>query len=188
MSLHDQMLGLFQLKFGWVYEAPYTVWSIVDSASAAAFLAAHDAQAEAGTSVHRVTHFVAGKEPWTLRRDLQRLAVTGHWTQRLWAELQAYRMCPLDETAIEAVHRDVTHLGKLPPLLDWSRTLLRTILLGLPTSTLSGRLTSALRPLFDLRRDIDLWECIRPVFAEQPSSHTAVGHPSTRTGVSSRTA
>ena len=115
MSLHGSLLGLFRLKFGWAHEPPYTVWSIQDSASASAFLAAHDAQLVAGTPVHRVTHYLAGHDSWTLRHDLMEMAHGSPLSVRLWTEQQAYGMCPLDETAIEAVHRDVTHIGKRAP-------------------------------------------------------------------------
>ncbi len=111
-SLLTKMLALFQLKFAWVHEAPYTVWSIVDSASAAAFLRDYDDRESRGEPLHRVSFFVAGKAPWSLRRDMEELVATGIHTQRLWSELQSYRMCPLDETFIEAAHRDVTHIGK----------------------------------------------------------------------------
>ncbi len=121
-ALHVNMLSMFQLKFAWVHKPPYTVWQIVDEETAVEFLAAHDEAEERGDPIHRVTHFIAGRDAWTLRRDLEIFLDTrGHYTDRLWAELQAYRMCPLDETAIEAVHRDVSGEGNAPQLLGFLR-------------------------------------------------------------------
>ncbi len=112
VPLHSAILSTFQLKFQWAFEAPYTVWSIRDEATARTFLEAYEEARSAGMDIHRVTHFLAGPDAWTLRHDLDILASVGVHTDRLWAELQAYRMCPLDETAIEAVHRDVSRESK----------------------------------------------------------------------------
>ena len=108
-------MSFFQFKFKWAHEFPYTVWQIVDQQSARSFLDDHDARVSRGEQVHRVGHSVAGKEGWTLRHDLEQFAANGVYTDRLWAELQSYRMCPLDETSIEAVHRDVTGMGRRAP-------------------------------------------------------------------------
>ena len=113
VDLHMRTLAFVQLKFSWVHEAPYTVWQLLDPQSAQRFITDHDAQVRRGETVHRVSHFLAGKDDaWTLRRDLEAFARGSPCSQRLWSEVQAYRMCPLDETHIEAAHRDISHISR----------------------------------------------------------------------------
>jgi hypothetical protein len=109
--LYSEMYAAFQFKFGWVTEAPYTIWLVNSAAAAALFLETHDEAISHGLPVHRVTHYIAGDDAWSLRRDMERYAASGKCSRRLWGELQAYRFCPIDETPIEAVHRDVTRVG-----------------------------------------------------------------------------
>ena len=115
VNLHTAILSSLQLKFSWVNEHPYTVLQLSDNESARKFLAEHDELEEAGHSIHRVSRFLAGRESWSLRREMETFARTGHCTLRLWSEIQAYKMCPVDETAIEAVHRDVSYLSSRAP-------------------------------------------------------------------------
>ena len=86
-SLLVNMVSIFQLKFAWAHCAPFTVWTIVDAPSARGFIEEHDRAVLAGERVHRVTHYLAGKDAWTLRHDLQSFARSGRYTDRLWAEL-----------------------------------------------------------------------------------------------------
>ncbi len=115
-QVYTTMLSLFGLKFHWVYQLPFTVWTLDGKEAARKFIAAHDAQVDAGEPVHRVSAFLAGKEePWSMRDDLENLARTGHWTDRLFTEVQAYKLCPLDETWIESVHRDLSRISTRVP-------------------------------------------------------------------------
>ena len=92
--MQSDVRSLFMHKFAWVFEFPYTIWRVVDAQYATYFLREHDRIAEAGTSMHRVGQFLVVHEAWTLRREMEHLVATGKLTDRLWAELQGYRMCP----------------------------------------------------------------------------------------------
>lgn len=65
-----------------------------------------------GNSVHRVAEYFAGKDTWCLREDMDLLANTNQFTQRLAIEVAAYSSGLVDETAVEAVHRDVSREGE----------------------------------------------------------------------------
>ena len=103
------ILCLFGLKFDWVFDLPFVVWRVRDAATARAFLDRYAKQVEDGIPVHRVTRYFADPAfPGSLRSEMEHLANTQHCLPRLQAELLAYQACPLDETVIEAVHRDVS--------------------------------------------------------------------------------
>ena len=109
--LYSAMYAGLELKFGWVNEAPYTIWQVDSPEAAKHFLDMYDGQIAQGEPVHRVSQYIAGDEVWSLRRDMEQYVATHRRSFRLWSELQAYQMCPVDETPIEAVHRDVTRIG-----------------------------------------------------------------------------
>ena len=108
MESFGVIMSLLGLKFDWVFHLPFTVWQVNSAEKARLFLAAYDAQVEAGTLPHRVAQYLAGPDPDSLRPDMEHFGKSGHCSARLQAELLAYQACPLDETAIEAVHRDVS--------------------------------------------------------------------------------
>lgn len=84
---------------------------VKDATSAEEFLQAHDALVRKGEPIHRVVKYIASDEPWALRKDMVHLARTGSFTPRLAMEIAAYHMCLVDETAVEAVHRDISREG-----------------------------------------------------------------------------
>ena len=64
-SLHvldslTHLLGYVRLKFNWVFEPPYTIWTLDSRQAACDFLAAHDALVAEGGSPHRVVAHFAG--------------------------------------------------------------------------------------------------------------------------------
>ena len=71
----------------------------------------HDTLVKVGEDVPRVAHYLAGRDSWTLRADLETMAMTGRAPKRLGVELMAYSTALVDETAVEAVHRDVSRHG-----------------------------------------------------------------------------
>ena len=82
-----------------------------EAKDAVAFLKAYDDIVASGGDTHRVADYFAGTEVWSLRKDMQRLADTGLFSQRLAEEVASYHMCLTDETAVEAVHRDISREG-----------------------------------------------------------------------------
>ena len=108
--LFTDLYAAFQLKSSWVFELPYFIWSVNSPATAQRFLEAYDRQVDAGELVHRVTEYIAGSGPWSLRREMEVFARGEECPIRLWLELRDYHLCPIDETPVEAVHRDVSRI------------------------------------------------------------------------------
>ena len=112
-----RMLGVLAMKFAWVGEQPYTLWILTGPQDAAQFLAAHDAAVAAGTVPHRVTSYMAGPagpagSAHSFRDDMQSFADGGGMSGPLRAELNAYRLCKLDDTWAESSHRDLTRITR----------------------------------------------------------------------------
>ena len=85
---------------------------VCDSASARSFLDTYDEMVQQGKPIHRVAEYIAGSDVWGLRRDMELLASTSEFTPRLATEIVAYSSGLIDETAVEAVHRDVSREGQ----------------------------------------------------------------------------
>ena len=69
----------------------------------------HDDLVDNGQPVDRVTHYLVGHGAESLRSDMEQHAAGRGMTQRLRTELLGYQMAMLDDTAVGAVHRDVTY-------------------------------------------------------------------------------
>ena len=106
-----RILSTLALKFEWVDEPPYSVWRVDGPEEASRFLAQHDRQVASGQVVHRVTHYLAGQSPLTLRAQMEEFARSGVLGHDLAQEIAAYSMCMLDDTSIEAYHRDMGHFS-----------------------------------------------------------------------------
>ena len=76
------------------------------------FIKQHDEAEAAGRAVHRVTAYIAGHNASSLRADMEAYAAGAEPSKRLHSEFCAYSYCTLDETRIEAVHRDVSHISR----------------------------------------------------------------------------
>ena len=122
-----RMLGVLSLKFAWVHEHPYTVWTLDSPSAAAELLKAHDDAVAAGSTPHRVSTYLAGKDIGSLRADLVRFANGYGLTTDLRVELNAYRLCKLDDTWAESSHRDLSRIGRLGTFEDmaWSASTYR---------------------------------------------------------------
>ena len=99
----------------WVDEEPYSVWQLDNPAIAARMILRRDAMVQLGQLPHRVTELFVGKEPMSLRCDVERLAEGHGMSSRLREEVRAYQLAKLDDTWAEAVHRDITAHGKRAP-------------------------------------------------------------------------
>ena len=111
VSSTTRMLANFRLKTQWVHEAPYLIWQAGSPEVAKRFLDSHDAAHQAGQVVHRVTaHFAGASSP--LRRAMEAHAAGEGMSGALRAELLSYQLCILDDTWVEATHRDISGIGK----------------------------------------------------------------------------
>ena len=116
MQLMSKMLGIFGVKFEWVDEPPYTVWQARSPAKAAEFLRRHDEILEQGgqPQPHRVCqHFCAFDSP--LRQAMVDHAAGKGTSDKLRQELLSYQFCMLDDTWVEAGHRDVSGVQATKP-------------------------------------------------------------------------
>ena len=94
----NALLSMLHLKFAWVNEPPYLIWSVKDAGSAANFLRARDEEVKRGQPPHRVTEHFAGLGQHSLRGDMEAYASGQKPSSRLMHELQAYSLCVLDDT------------------------------------------------------------------------------------------
>ena len=102
-----EMLGIFGVKFEWVDEPPYSIWQAGDPGMAAEFLRRHDELVQLGGQPHRVSqHFCASDSP--LRAAMIDHAAGKGTSDLLRQELMSYQFCMLDDTWVEAGHRDVS--------------------------------------------------------------------------------
>ena len=106
-----KLLGYVVLKFQWLHEAPYTVWQLDSQAVAKSFLDSHDAVVQAGGTPHRVTTHFAGASS-SLRAALVAHSRGLGLSNALRMEIASYQFCTLDDSWIEAAHRDVSGLAK----------------------------------------------------------------------------
>ena len=113
-QVFTRMLGIFHLKFAFVEELPYVIWECGHPAGATKFLQLYDAQLAAGEQPHRVSvHFAS--EGSALRADMEEHAKGQPMTDTLAREVAAYAFCMLDDTWVEAGHRDVSKLQESRP-------------------------------------------------------------------------
>ena len=71
----------------------------------------HDQQVRSGGQPHRVTqHFAGPTSP--LREHMEAFAAGQAMSPRLRAEIRSYQLCILDDTWVEAVHRDLSGTGR----------------------------------------------------------------------------
>ena len=87
---------------------------VTDPIKAATFLKAHDEAVAHGQLVHRVTQYLAGSGGG-LRQAMEAHAAGQGMSVELRAEVTAYSLCLLDDTVVEAVHRDVSHISARAP-------------------------------------------------------------------------
>jgi len=117
-SAMTRMLGVLMLKFRWVNEQPYTIWRVDSPASAAAFIASVDEAIAAGAQPHRVSLYLAGPAPGSLRARMASFAAGNRLHPLLQTELNAYRACKLDDTWAESSHRDISRSAKSTTNMD----------------------------------------------------------------------
>ena len=119
VTLHqicDTILATSAMKFHFVREEPYLVWRADDPAMAKQFLDSHDeaiarASREGHGGPHRVTlHFCGTTSP--LRKDMEAHAAGRGMTAKLRAEIESYRWCMLDDTWVEAAHKDISAISQ----------------------------------------------------------------------------
>lgn len=107
----QRMLAIATLKFAWVHEPPYIIWAAHNRKIAQQLLDSHDADIQGGRAPHRVTaHFAGPSSP--LRADMEAFVGGADMTAQLYAEVSAYQFCKLDDTWVEASHRDLSGIGK----------------------------------------------------------------------------
>ena len=114
VSCINRMLAYSALKFAWVKEPPYLIWNADRPEVAKQFLDHHDADIRDRRSPHRVTAHFAGTSS-LLRRDMEELAAGRGMTARLREEILSYQFCKLDDTWVEASHRDLSGIGRRKP-------------------------------------------------------------------------
>jgi len=105
----NALLSMLHLKFAWVKESPYVIWSVKDAGSAAHFLRARDEEVKRGQPPHRVTEHFAGLGQHSLRGDMEAYASGQKPSSRLVSELQAYSLCVLEDAWPESLRRDVSN-------------------------------------------------------------------------------
>ena len=81
-----------------------------DPAKASEFLHKHDAMVKLGIPVHRVSEHFAGSGS-ALRSDMEAHASGKGMSSRLRVEVISYQLCILDDTWVEATHRDVSRVS-----------------------------------------------------------------------------
>ena len=118
-----QLLAFVRLKFQWVHEAPYTVWQLDSPRMALDFLDTHDALVAAGVEApHRVvSHFAGASSP--LRADMEAHAAGDGLSEALRIEIASYQFCTLDDTWVEAAHRDISGVLKKATNINTSTAL-----------------------------------------------------------------
>lgn len=104
----DCLRGVASVKFAFLDKVPYTIVRCRQRMVAATFLERCDALVAAGEQLHRVAaRFV---HPLSrLRRPFEEWVQQGTMSDTLSLELAKYEWGRLDETPIEAAHRDVNH-------------------------------------------------------------------------------
>ena len=113
------LMAYVRLKFQWVYEAPYTVWQLDSPEVAKEFLDTHDALVAAGGTPHRVVAHFAGVAS-ALRNALETHANGQGMSEALRTEIASYQFCTLDDTWVEAAHRDISCIVKKKTNVDIS--------------------------------------------------------------------
>ena len=106
-----RMLATCAVKFAWVSEPPFLIWQAGKPEVAQQFLEGYDETLREGATPHRVTaHFAGATSP--LRRDMEAHAAGQGMSAKLRAEYLSYRWCMLDDTWVEAGHRDLSGISK----------------------------------------------------------------------------
>ena len=109
-----RMLATCAVKFAWVSEPPFLIWQAGKPEVAQQFLEGYDETLRQGATPHRVTaHFAGATSP--LRRDMEAHAAGQGMSAKLRAEYLSYRWCMLDDTWVEAGHRDLSGISKRKP-------------------------------------------------------------------------
>ena len=80
----------------------------VDPVKAREFLEKRDAMVAKGQQPHRITEFSVGTNEDSLRADFEAHIEGRGMSNRLREEVTSYQLCALDDTWVEAVHRDVS--------------------------------------------------------------------------------
>lgn len=96
-----------QMKFGWVSELPWCIWGCLDRESARQSLELYDkTRAHLGEQhCHRVSSRFFGDQGF--RQQLVHFIEGGQLDSAVRTEIRAYGMTPLDESAVEGVHREI---------------------------------------------------------------------------------
>ena len=98
-----------------------------DPAKAREFLRKHDNMVSLGISPHRVSDHFAGVGDSSLRSDMEAWAAGHSMSARLREAVSSYQLCILDDTWVESVHREVSHVSKRSTYskLQWRSSTLR---------------------------------------------------------------
>lgn len=110
-----RQLAMLRIKTQWAHEPPFLVWQCDKPEVASSFLDMHDQQVRSGGQPHRVTqHFAGPTSP--LRSHMEAFAAGQHMSAILRSEVLSYQCCMLDDTWVEAVHRDLSGTGRKKPM------------------------------------------------------------------------
>ena len=110
-----RQLAFLRVKTQWAYEPPYLIWQVDRPEMASSFLDIHDQQVRSGVQPHRVTQHVAGPSS-PLRSHMEAFAAGQGMSPLLRSEVLSYQCCMLDDTWVEAVHRDLSGTGRKQPM------------------------------------------------------------------------
>ena len=106
-----EQLAFLRIKTQWAHEPPFLIWQVDKPEVARSFLDMHDQQVSDGGQPHRVTQHFAGSTS-RLRRHMEAFAAGHGMSPWLRAEVTSYQCCILDDTWVEAVHRDLSGTGR----------------------------------------------------------------------------
>ena len=117
-TLIGRLLASFTWKTMWLHEEPYTIWQLPSPVVASSILSRYDAMRQLRPAVarpHRVTELLVGAGPASLRADMEDHARGQPMSPALWEEVLSYSLAKIDETWVEAAHRDLSSHNKRAP-------------------------------------------------------------------------
>ena len=115
IAVVTRQLAFLRVKMQWAHEPPFLIWQVDKPEAARIFLDMHDQQVRSGGQPHRVTqHFAGPTSP--LRSHMEAYADGQGMSFLLRSEVLSYQCCMLDDTWVEAVHRDISGTGRKKPM------------------------------------------------------------------------
>ncbi len=116
---HKAAGPFLRVKTKWARQPPFLIWQVDSPKLARSFLDMHDQHVCDGGQPHRVKqHFAIPNSH--LRRNMESFADGKDVSHLLRSKILSYQCCTLDDTWVEAVHRDLAgfrrkkHMAKMP--------------------------------------------------------------------------